>query len=125
MPASHAGARPGEPFPLRQGATCTGDSPDCETGFYCNAGSCALKKTESATCGAGTDSATCGAGKECTSGFCTDGVCCAEACTETCKSCNLSGSVGMCAFVPSGNRDTSGPNPCSRPNRCDGAGVCQ
>lgn len=97
-------------------ATCTADSPDCETGYYCGSGSCALKKN---------DGTACGQAKECKSGFCTDGVCCAEACTETCKSCNLTGTLGMCTFVPSGNRDTNGPNPCSPPNRCDGAGVCQ
>jgi hypothetical protein len=96
--------------------TCTADSPDCESGYYCAAGSCALKKN---------DGGTCSQANECKSGFCTDGVCCAEACTATCKSCNLAGSAGTCAFVPSGNRDPNGSNPCSPPNRCDGAGVCQ
>jgi hypothetical protein len=95
---------------------CTLDSPDCETGHYCGANACAVKKA---------DGVACDAGNECNSGFCTDGVCCGEACSETCKSCNLSGSIGQCAFVANGNRDTSGPNPCSPPNRCDGAGICQ
>jgi len=96
--------------------TCTNDAPDCEAGNYCASGSCALKKN---------DGTACGQARECKSGFCTDGVCCAEACTETCKSCNLTGNLGTCAFVPSGNRDTSGPNPCGPPERCDGAGICQ
>jgi hypothetical protein len=95
---------------------CTQDSPDCEAGYYCAAGACAPKKDLGAACGAT---------NECKSGFCTDGVCCGEACTETCKSCNLTGSVGSCAFVPANSRDTTGPNPCGPPNRCDGAGVCQ
>jgi hypothetical protein len=97
-------------------ATCRADTPDCETGYYCGSGSCALKKN---------DGTACSQGNECKSGFCTDAVCCAEACTETCKSCNLTGTVGMCAFVPSGDRDPNGPNACGPPNRCDGAGVCQ
>jgi len=96
--------------------TCTADAPDCESGYYCAAGSCALKKN---------DGTACGQAHECKSGFCTDGVCCAEACTETCKSCNLTGTLGECTFVPNGNRDTSGTNPCNPPKRCDGAGLCQ
>jgi hypothetical protein len=95
--------------------TCTADAPDCESGYYCAAGSCALKKN---------DGTACGQAHECKSGFCTDGVCCAEACTETCKSCNL-GTPGVCAFVANGNRDTTGPNACGPPQRCDGAGACQ
>jgi hypothetical protein len=109
-----------------QGLACTGagacftrcaqDAPDCETGYYCASNACMMNKANGAACAAD---------HECSSGFCTDGVCCAEACSETCKSCNLTGAVGMCTFVPNGNRDTTGPNPCSPPNRCDGAGVCQ
>jgi hypothetical protein len=109
-----------------QGLACTGagacftrcaqDNPDCESGYYCGSNACMAKKAGGAACTAA---------NECTSGFCTDGVCCAEACTETCKSCNLAGALGMCTFVPSGNRDPNGPNPCSPPQRCDGAGTCQ
>jgi hypothetical protein len=95
---------------------CTQDQPDCESGYYCGANACAAKKA---------DGVACGAANQCNSGFCTDGVCCAEACAETCKSCNLSGAVGQCTFVPSGSRDPNGPNACSPPNRCDGAGTCQ
>jgi hypothetical protein len=96
---------------------CALDSPDCEAGNYCTSGSaCASKKD---------DGVTCGAAKECKSGFCTDGYCCAGVCLETCKSCNVAGSLGQCAFVPNGSRDTSGTTPCSAPNRCNGAGICQ
>jgi len=109
-----------------QGLACTGagacftrcaqDNPDCEPGYYCGANACAAKKAGGASCAVS---------NECNSGFCTDGVCCAEACGETCKSCNLPGSIGQCAFVPSGSRDPTGPNACGPPNRCDGAGICQ
>jgi hypothetical protein len=96
---------------------CANDTPDCETGFYCTTGgACATKKT---------DSTVCGAAHECTSGFCTDGVCCVEACAETCKSCNIAPTLGQCTLVPNGSRDPGGPNACTAPNRCDGAGVCQ
>jgi hypothetical protein len=95
---------------------CTKDAPDCETGFYCGANACQRMKANGTACAAN---------NECTSGFCTDGVCCGEACTETCKSCNLTGTLGECTFVPNGNRDTSGTNPCNPPKRCDGAGLCQ
>ncbi len=98
-------------------ARCTQDSPDCEAGNYCAAGgACAAKKDAGGACGTA---------NECKSGFCTDGVCCHEACNETCRSCNLSGSVGTCGFVANGQRDTTGMNQCAPPNRCDGAGACQ
>jgi hypothetical protein len=44
----------------------------------------------------------CGAAAECKSGFCSDGVCCETACTGSCESCKLPGSVGTCAPIPEG-----------------------
>ncbi len=41
--------------------------------------------------------ATCTTAGECGSGFCTDGVCCQEACKETCASCALTNTEGLCA----------------------------
>lgn len=95
---------------------CTQDNPDCESGYYCSAaGACTPKKAVGMPCGAA---------NECQSTFCTDGVCCVEACTEVCKSCNLAGQIGACTFVPDGDRDPGGPNACGPPRRCDGAGTC-
>jgi hypothetical protein len=38
----------------------------------------------------------------CLSGVCSDGVCCATACSGVCLSCNLPGSVGLCMVAPVG-----------------------
>jgi hypothetical protein len=38
----------------------------------------------------------CASGGECKSTFCVDGVCCNEACTDTCVSCALGPTKGMC-----------------------------
>jgi hypothetical protein len=96
---------------------CARDNPDCEAGNYCAAAAgCATRKTNGQACAAA---------NECTSGFCADGVCCVEACTAVCKSCDLGGSAGICAFVANGNRDSTGINTCAAPRRCDGAGTCQ
>lgn len=67
----------------------------------------------------------CGAAADCSSGVCVDGVCCNTACDDTCKSCNLTGSVGVCSFVKNDVVDPTGPMPCNNPYRCDGAGVCK
>ena len=67
----------------------------------------------------------CKAGGECTSGHCVDGVCCASACTGTCKSCSVAGSPGVCANVPQNKPDTSASIPCGGTKTCDGAGACK
>jgi hypothetical protein len=43
---------------------------------------------------------TCAANSDCQSGFCTDGVCCNNACAGTCEKCSLTGSVGTCSPIP-------------------------
>jgi len=42
----------------------------------------------------------CAANGDCQSGFCTDGVCCNNACAGTCEKCSLAGTVGMCSPIP-------------------------
>jgi len=42
---------------------------------------------------------TCGITTDCTSMFCADGVCCAEACDGACLSCNIAGSEGTCDVI--------------------------
>ena len=44
--------------------------------------------------------AKCTAATECASGFCTDGVCCLEACKDTCASCALTTTLGICSGYP-------------------------
>jgi len=61
---------------------------------------------------------TCSLNTSCSSGLCIDGYCCNNACSDTCKSCSVAGSLGNCTFVPDGQQD-SVVTPCVT---CDGAG---
>lgn len=62
---------------------------------------------------------------------CADGVCCNEACTDSCKSCNQVGALGICSPLAAGANPahgTCGPDPttsCGRDGTCDGAGQCR
>lgn len=47
---------------------------------------------------------------ECALGFCVDTVCCEEACTDPCKSCNLAGKAGLCSNAPLGLADPACPS---------------
>jgi len=58
----------------------------------------------------------CGAARECASGFCKDGVCCNNACTDACNSC----STGKCTEVKNA---TDAPE-CIAPMSCDKKGKC-
>ncbi|HVY40151.1 MAG TPA: hypothetical protein VHM31_19560 [Polyangia bacterium] len=98
---------------------CASDA-DCITGHTCVNGSCGPKALGQP----------CSAGSECGSGFCADGVCCATACTGSCRSCALSTSLGTCAPVPMGAGDPHGvcvdkhASSCSTDGTCDGSGGC-
>ncbi|HEY0710558.1 MAG TPA: LamG domain-containing protein [Polyangia bacterium] len=80
---------------------------------------------------AGSNGAKCDNGKECASGFCSDGVCCAEACEGLCQSCNTANNAGVCKPRPAGeadrmNRCSAEPeSTCGRDGKCDGAGACR
>ena len=72
------------------GSTCSNES-DCAAGFFCN---------DSSACEAERANGTgCDDDVQCTSGSCTDGVCCAGACDGQCEACNVSGSEGSCLAV--------------------------
>ncbi|MBW2527337.1 MAG: hypothetical protein JRI23_24355 [Deltaproteobacteria bacterium] len=58
---------------------------------------------------------------ECVSGFCADGVCCAEACAGPCETCRATETRGTCTFHPQ-NTDPDGD--CDQFGRCDGGGAC-
>jgi len=84
---------------------CT-SAADCTSGYGCLYGTCALKLANGASCFASTD---------CTSGNCIDGVCCNSTCTEQCKACDVTGSVGTCTAVtgaPHGTRTACTPYAC-------------
>lgn len=61
-------------------------------------------------------------GAACVTGFCVDGVCCKDACTNQCMACNVPGSEGACENVPAGNDDAP---VCIGTNSCDGNGACK
>ena len=67
----------------------------------------------------------CSAASQCATGHCVDGTCCASACTEQCKACNVKGKQGQCAFVPRDRPDPDAAKPCSGDQACDGKGTCE
>lgn len=67
---------------------------------------------------------TCTMASNCLSNFCVDGVCCNNACTATCQSCNVMGSVGACSLLPVGSEDPFATTTCTGVNSCNGAGTC-
>ncbi len=62
---------------------------------------------------------------QCGSGFCVDGYCCATACTDVCKTCGTSGSLGACSFVAAGKTDPGPLYACTGKKACDGKGTCK
>jgi hypothetical protein len=93
---------------------------DCVAGAACVNGSCGPKPP----------GAPCASAADCASGICAQGLCCATACTGTCKSCAIAGSEGQCINVPSG-ADPLDQCPeeaamtCGNDGTCDGAGACR
>ncbi len=88
-----------------------GQQDMCVVGSTCDAtGNC--KKSQGGACAFGS---------ECLSGFCTDNVCCENACSGTCKTCNLGAMPGVCNNVPT---NTDPANECSGADVCNGGGAC-
>jgi hypothetical protein len=93
---------------------------NCVTPNTCNANACGKKS----------DGVACTQAAECVHGNCNQGFCCATACTGTCQSCALAGSLGTCKFVPAGtdplNQCTdAGAASCANDGTCDGSGACR
>ena len=66
----------------------------------------------------------------CNSNFCAQGVCCSTACTGTCASCALAGSLGVCSSVPAGQDPLNqcadqGVATCGTDGSCNGSGACR
>ena len=90
----------------------TDPNSECTTGLTCNGvGSCGPPPTGNKAQGE-----LCGAGSECQSGFCVDGVCCATACTEACRTC----ATGTCIDV---KRKEDAPE-CVAPMTCNATARC-
>lgn len=73
--------------------TCT-KSTDCAVGSWCSGTSCVT--------GTKANGSTCGDPRECSSGFCVDGLCCNVACDKPCQACKAG---GVCGFVTAGTPD--------------------
>jgi hypothetical protein len=75
--------------------------------------------------------AKCAEASECASGFCIEGVCCDRDCRSLCKSCAVTGAVGICTNVPGGAADPRGgctptaQTTCGNDGTCDGRGSCR
>jgi hypothetical protein len=107
---------------------CDPSSSACFAECQTAAGHCA----SDATCGSGvcvahrTNGWSCSRPEDCINNFCVDGVCCDNACSGTCKACNVAGHVGTCTAIEAGkDPDNECPgltSPCG--GVCDGAGAC-
>src|ERR1019366_5284331 len=106
----------------------------CKTDADCNSPNSCVN----GSCGRRSNGAACSGGDQCSSGFCTEGVCCDSACADAstgglCKSCKVSGNVGKCSNVASGQSDPkqrcAASNPsagdCSNDGTCNGNGACR
>jgi hypothetical protein len=102
------------------GAPCV-QPTDCQTGFYCDDGTCRIKKEAAAACASDA---------QCMSGFCADGVCCNSACKDKCAACNIEGTVGTCTPHEEG-KDPDNECPvenittCGNAGGCNGKGACR
>jgi MYXO-CTERM domain-containing protein len=92
-------------------STCVeGECPG--TSFCAPSGVCELRRANASSCASDA---------ECESGQCVDGICCSDACTGTCESCAVPGSIGSCVIVPA---MTDPDGECGPAGYCDGVGGC-
>ncbi len=114
----------------KNSCTVATQATDCKSPATCGANN---------LCGLKLPGAACSAAVQCQSGFCTEGVCCNNACSDgssgLCKTCKgTSTSVaGTCSYVDKGGSDPESgctksdlsKGDCSNAGTCDGAGACQ
>jgi MYXO-CTERM domain-containing protein len=105
--------------------TCASDTA-CVATAYCDAGTGTCKGDQ-------TNGGACAAASQCISGFCTDGVCCDQACDGLCQGCTAAlkgvGQNGVCGTVkaatdPQNECTDDGVSTCQRDGTCNGAGAC-
>jgi hypothetical protein len=100
------------------GAPCSATMP-CVAPLTCIGNTCQLKMT----------GVTCAVDGECTTGHCSDGVCCDDGPCPLCASCKVAGFVGFCHALPAGSPDTrctvDPPTSCHQDGTCDGGGACR
>ncbi|MBW1873587.1 MAG: hypothetical protein JRJ19_16085, partial [Deltaproteobacteria bacterium] len=64
------------------------------------------------------DGSACIGSDDCDSTYCVDSVCCATACDDACRVCNLPGALGTCSIA-------SDSTPCPDADLCNGEETCQ
>jgi len=109
----------GSCYPVLAGGIDHSASTPCDmAGQSCNgSGTCTMGKKPN-----GSD---CMAAADCTSNYCVDGKCCVSACTGTCQSCGVAGSLGACVNLPAGSQDSNSSPACNAGSYCDAMGSCQ
>ena len=80
--------------------------------------------------GPGALGSTCNTGGDCMSSYCADKVCCDQACTGTCMTCDAAATKGRCVPADNGTdpREECTPQPvstCGTTGTCNGAGACR
>lgn len=100
--------------------TACADDTQCQSGFYCSGTACVAKKATADTCMMN---------NECMTGNCAQGVCCATACTGSCKTC-AGANKGTCENVAADGVDPAGMctdevSLCGTNGKCNGSGGCQ
>ena len=113
----------------KNSCTVATQATDCKPPNTCVNNQCGLKLLGAA----------CTAASQCQSGFCTEGVCCNNACSDgtsgLCKTCKgtSTSAAGTCSNVDKGGSDPKSgctksdlsKGDCSNAGTCDGAGACQ
>ena len=122
--------------------SCTSPSPTTCTPYKCNGARCGSSCSTNAqcsgtnvcvngSCGKKPNGAVCSKSTDCASTFCAQGVCCGAACTASCFSCSLPGSIGTCTAVPPNGADPTGTcidqgkGTCGNDGTCNGNGGCR
>lgn len=113
---------------------CTSGVPTrCAAGYCADATSCATMCADGECPGASfcapsgvcelrrANASSCASDDECESGHCVDRMCCSDACSGTCESCAVPGSIGSCTIVPA---MTDPDGECGPLGYCDGVGGC-
>jgi hypothetical protein len=120
-----------DPYACGTGAAC---NTTCKVATDCTSpASCTIPSGQTTgSCGKLAIGSPCTSAAMCNSGFCAQTVCCNNACTGTCSSCDLSGTVGTCTSITAGQPPTpttqctdQGTASCGTNGFCNGSGACQ